>query len=269
MLQFRTAAASHVGLVRSHNEDSGLSGPSLVVVADGMGGAAAGEVASSTSVRIAEDALRDGSDLAPADLLEQVVDRARAEIREAVTADPSLAGMGTTFTAVHTDGTRTAIAHLGDSRAYLWRRQVLEQVTHDHTLVQAMVDAGKLSRAQARRSAHRHIVMRSLGGGGLSEPDLSEIEVVPGDRLLMCSDGLSDLVDDATLALILAVPHAETVVELLVAAALDAGGVDNVTCLVVDVVDATAEPAARSGPVERWGAVAELGVETLPELRKS
>ncbi|MAS56328.1 MAG: protein phosphatase 2C domain-containing protein [Nocardioides sp.] len=266
MLQFRTAAASHVGLVRSHNEDSGLSGPSLVVVADGMGGAAAGEVASATAVRVAEDALRGPRDLAPADVLEQVVDRARAEIHEAVLADPSLAGMGTTFTAVHTDGTRTAIAHLGDSRAYRWRSQVLEQVTHDHTLVQTMVDAGRLSPAQARRSAHRHIVMRSLGGGGLSEPDLGELEVAPGDRLLVCSDGLSDLVDDTALALILAVPDAATVVELLVAAALEAGGVDNVTCLVVDVVDG---PAAQAGPVERWGAVAELGAGLLPGLRRS
>lgn len=243
MLQFRCAAASHVGLVRSHNEDSGFVGPSLVVVADGMGGAAAGEVASSTAVHTADDLARAQSEsqgeasgtLPPRDLLARVVAQSAAQVRALVEADPSRAGMGTTFTAVQTDGTRVALAHLGDSRAYLLRGGRLEQLTADHTLVQSLVDAGRLSPAQARRSAHRHIVMRSLGGGGPSEPDLLDLDLLPGDRLLLCSDGLSDLVDDASLALVLAVPDAQTSADLLVAAALDAGGTDNVTCVVVDV----------------------------------
>ena len=238
MLQFRCSATSHVGLVRSHNEDSAFVGPGLVVVADGMGGAAAGEVASSTAVYAADEARRgQAPSLEPRVALAEAVARAAAKIRADIDAVPDRAGMGTTFTALQTDGTRVALAHLGDSRAYRFRDGALEQVTADHTLVQSLVDAGQLSPAQARRSAHRHIVMRSLGGAGPSDPDLLDLDTVPGDRLLVCSDGLSDLVDDADLALILALPDASTAADLLVAAALDAGGTDNVTCVVVDVVD--------------------------------
>lgn len=248
MIQFRTAAVSHVGLVRSHNEDSALAGARLVVVADGMGGAAAGEVASSTAVHVADGlSRRYAGALAPRELLARVVAQAAAQIRSVVDADPARAGMGTTFTALHTDGVRVALAQLGDSRAYLFRDRVLAQLSDDHTLVQAMVDAGRLSPAQARRSAHRHIVMRSLGGGGRSDPDLVDLDLVAGDRLLVCSDGLSDLVDDDDLVLIAAVPEAGAVADLLVAAALDAGGTDNVTCLVVDVVVAAHGAEAQHG----------------------
>jgi len=238
VLEFRTAAATHVGLVRSHNEDSGFVGPRLVVVADGMGGAAAGEMASATATRAADDVAREQSAaLAPRDLLARTVQRAAERIAALVEADPARAGMGTTFTALHTDGTRVALAHLGDSRAYLLRAPVLRQLSVDHTLVQSMVDAGRLSPAQARRSSHRHIVTRSLGGGGSSQPDLLDLDVAPGDRLLVCSDGLSDLVDDGDLALVAGLPDARAAVDLLVAGALDAGGTDNVTCVLVDVVD--------------------------------
>lgn len=238
MLEFRTAAASHVGLVRSHNEDSGFAGPRLAVVADGMGGAAAGEIASAVATHAADrESQLVGHLVPPRELLARTVANAAAQIRAAVAAEPDRAGMGTTFTALQTDGTRVALAHLGDSRAYLLRDEVLKQVSADHTLVQSMVDLGRMSPAQARRSEHRHIVMRSLGGGGPSEPDLLDLDVVAGDRLLICSDGLSDLVADDDLALILALPDAATVAELLVHAALDAGGTDNVTCVVVDVLD--------------------------------
>ncbi len=248
MLEFRCAAASHVGLVRSHNEDSGVVGPLLVVVADGMGGAAAGEVASSTAAHAADVlSQRHAGSLAPRDLLKRAVARAAVQITHLVVADPTVAGMGTTFTAVQTDGVRVALAHLGDSRAYLLRDQALTQLTDDHTLVQSLVDAGRLSRAQARRSAHRHIVMRSLGGAGPSEPDLLDLDLVAGDRLLLCSDGLSDLVDDDALALVVAVPDPQAAVDLLVAAALDAGGTDNVTCVVVDLVDVVVPVAAVGG----------------------
>lgn len=246
VLQFRTAAASHVGLVRSHNEDSGLAGPRLVVVADGMGGAAAGELASVTAVRAAEEVARRRIDaLGPGELLAAAVELAADRISALVRADASRGGMGTTFTAVCTDGTRAVLGHLGDSRAYLLRGELIEQLSADHTLVQTLVDAGRLSQAQARRSNHRHIVMRSLGGGGPSVPDLVDLDLVAGDRLLLCSDGLSDLVDDATLAVVLAVPDAHRAADLLLAAALDAGGTDNVTCVVVDVE--AVDEAARTG----------------------
>lgn len=248
MLHFRSASASHVGLVRAHNEDSGLVGAQLVVVADGMGGAAAGEVASAIAVLAADGLSRaHAGALAPRELLQRVVARAAEEIGAVVDADPAKSGMGTTFTAVQTDGDRVALAHLGDSRAYLVRDAVLTQLSDDHTLVQSLVDAGRLSAAEARRSAHRHIVMRSLGGGGPSEPDLLDVDLVAGDRLLVCSDGLSDLVDDAALALVVAVPDARSAVDLLVAAALDAGGTDNITCVVIDVVEHAERVASPHG----------------------
>jgi PPM family protein phosphatase len=238
VLQLRTAAATHVGLVRSHNEDSAYVGARLVVVADGMGGAAAGELASTTAVHAAVEVVEghDGA-LAPPRLLARAVEVAAQRIAALVADDRARSGMGTTFTALHTDGRQVALAHLGDSRAYLFRAPVLTQVTADHTLVQSMVDAGRMSPAQARRSAHRHIVMRSLGGGGSSEPDLVVLDLVAGDRLLLCSDGLSDLVDDDGLAPVVALPDAHAAVDLLVAAALDAGGTDNVTVVLVDVVE--------------------------------
>ena len=259
MLEFRTTAASHVGLVRAHNEDSGFAGPRLVLVADGMGGAAAGEVASAVAAHAADRESRlSGHIVAPRELLTRAVANAAAQIRAAVAAEPDRAGMGTTFTALQTDGTRVALAHLGDSRAYLLRAEVLEQVSDDHTLVQSMVDAGRMSPAQARRSEHRHIVMRSLGGGGPSDPDLVDLDVRPGDRLLICSDGLSDLVADHDLGLMLALPDAATVTDLLVTAALEAGGTDNVTCIVVDVVGvADDEQAAHEGTF--------LGAAWLPQ----
>ncbi|WP_323791547.1 PP2C family protein-serine/threonine phosphatase [Nocardioides sp.] len=247
MLQLRGAAASHVGLVRSHNEDSGFVGPLLAMVADGMGGAAAGEVASSIAAHSADELSRTRSgSLPPRELLAYAVAQAAEQIRVVVENDHALAGMGTTFTAVRTDGHRVALAHLGDSRAYLLREEALSLLTDDHTLVQALVDAGRITPAQARRSDHRHIVMRSLGGGGHSRPDLAYVDVVVGDRLLLCSDGLSDLVDDRDIALVLAVPDPQNVADLLVDAALDAGGTDNVTCVVVDVVDEPAVPHSGS-----------------------
>ncbi|MGA8847664.1 MAG: protein phosphatase 2C domain-containing protein [Nocardioides sp.] len=248
MLEFRSSALSHVGLVRSHNEDSGFVGPRLVVVADGMGGAAAGEVASAVAVHAADRECRlTGRGVQPRELLARAVTDAAVQILAAVEADPSRVGMGTTFTALLTDGTRVALAQIGDSRAYRFRAGVLEQVSTDHTLVQSMVDARRMSPAQARRSEHRHIVTRSLGGAGPSDPDLLDLEVRTGDRLLICSDGLSDLVADAALALILAIPGGATVADLLIGAALEAGGTDNVTAVVVDVVDVVPDDLSPHG----------------------
>ncbi len=151
--------------------------------------------------------------------------------------DPNRTGMGTTLTAVYTDGRRVALAQVGDSRAYLLRGGELRQLTTDHTLVQAMVDAGRLTAEQARTSPHRNIVVRSLGAEHDPEPDIAWLEVESGDRLLLCSDGLSDLVDDAEIATHLAASTCQDAVEQLVAAALAAGGKDNVTCIAADVVD--------------------------------
>ena len=146
--------------------------------------------------------------------------------------------MGTTFTAVYTDGERCVLGHVGDSRAYLLRAGELYRLSIDHTLVQALVDAGRLTPEEARTSPQRNVVLRALGGDADAEPDLLDLDLRPGDRLLLASDGLTDLVDDPELAHLLATHAAQPAVEALVAAALRQGGKDNVTCVVADVVDA-------------------------------
>jgi len=242
MLQFRCAALSDVGLVRTNNEDSGFAGPYLVMVADGVGGAAAGEVASSTVTYVASAlSMLPSSDqpVDPGTLLADAVRRSSEQLERGVAEDAARHGMGTTFTAIHTDGERCVLGHVGDSRAYLLRAGELVRLSIDHTLVQALVDAGRLTPEEARTSPQRNVVLRALGGGtDDAEPDLLELGLREGDRLLLCSDGLTDLVDDGELAHLLAAPDAQRAVEALVAAALREGGKDNVTCVVADVVDA-------------------------------
>lgn len=242
MLQFRYAALSDVGLVRTNNEDSGFAGPYLVMVADGVGGAAAGEVASSTVTYVASALSMlpaPGQPVDPGALLADAVRRSNEQLRRGVHEDAARHGMGTTFTAVFTDGERCVLGHVGDSRAYLLRGGELIRLSIDHTLVQALVDAGRLTPEEARTSPQRNVVLRALGGGAEedAEPDLLELGLKEDDRLLLCSDGLTDLVDDPELAEILRTHHAQPAVEALVAAALREGGKDNVTCVVADVVD--------------------------------
>ncbi len=245
MLQFRRAGASHVGLVRDNNEDSGFAGPYLLLVADGVGGAAAGEFASATATYVACALSMLKIEPDPLALLGLAVDEAASQLRAGTISDPTRDGMGTTVTAIHTDGKNFALAQLGDSRAYLVRAGELHQLSRDHTLVQAMVDAGKMTPDEARASSHRNIVVRALGGQRLPEPDLDWLDLHEGDRLLLCSDGLSDLVDDATLAALLDIADLDEAVAALVEAALAAGGHDNVTCIVADVVDGTPDRRRR------------------------
>ncbi|MGA8255961.1 MAG: protein phosphatase 2C domain-containing protein [Nocardioides sp.] len=238
MLQFQAAAASHVGLVRANNEDSGFAGPYLLLIADGVGGAAAGEVASATTTYVASAlSMVPSRPSTPTELLATAIDQAASQLRGGVLTDPNRTGMGTTLTAVYTDSGRVALAQVGDSRAYLLRDGLLSQLTTDHTLVQAMVDAGRITAAEARSSPHRNIVMRSLGAEHHPEPDIVWLDLTPGDRLLLCSDGLSDLVEDAVIAELLASSTCQSAVDSLVATALQAGGKDNVTCIAADVVD--------------------------------
>ncbi len=148
--------------------------------------------------------------------------------------------MATTLTALATDGTRVVLGHLGDSRGYLFRDGALQQITTDHTYVQQMIAAGQLVPEQARSHPWRNVVMRSLHGGPAEvdqAPDIVALDLGPGDRVLLCSDGLTDLVTDQRIAEILHVPDPEAAATRLVDAALEAGGSDNVTCLVFDVVD--------------------------------
>ena len=240
MLRFAGAGASDPGRVREQNEDSAWLAPHLALVADGVGGAAAGEVASATAAYVVGEAARRRRGEDPFAVLEAAVTEAGDRLTRGVDDDADRRGMATTLTGVLTDGTRVVMAHVGDSRCYLFRDQELVRVSSDHTYVQKLVDDGHLEPAAARRHPWRHVVLRSLHGaadGPVEPADLVELPVRAGDRMLLCSDGLTDLVEEHRIAEILHVPSAAAAVERLVYDALDAGGTDNVTCVVVDLVD--------------------------------
>jgi protein phosphatase len=237
MLRFAYAAASHVGLVRDGNEDAGFAGPYLQLVADGVGGAAAGEVASATTAYVVTALAATDPDVDPLELLQRAVLEAHVQLRGGVAREPSWAGMATTLTAVLVRGSRFFVAHVGDSRGYLLRKGGLSRMTVDHTLVQSLVDEGRLTEQEAEVSAFRSVVLRSVNAEAPAEADVFEVHLRIGDRLLLCSDGLSDLVADDVIADALAHADRDDAVAALVDAALAAGGRDNVTCLVADVVD--------------------------------
>jgi PPM family protein phosphatase len=237
-LMLRFAARSDVGLIRTNNEDAVYAGPRLVAVADGMGGHAAGDVAS--AVTIATLAPLDDDD-PPSDLLgalEQSIRQANDQLRQMMDSDAELDGMGTTLTALLWGGTRLALAHIGDSRAYLLRDGELTQITQDHTLVQHLVDQGQLDEADIPTHPQRSVILRVLNGRPDAEADLSIREARAGDRYLLCSDGLSGVVSKDTLRQALAIANPEQVVDALVDLALRGGAPDNVTCVVCDVVEA-------------------------------
>lgn len=242
-LVLRFAAGSHKGLIREGNEDSGYAGPRLLAVADGMGGAAAGEVASSevvgSIVRLDEQAAAveaGGVDLLS--LLGDAVQGANDRLRQMVEQDSKLEGMGCTLTALLWTGQRMGMAHIGDSRAYLLRDGSLAQITQDHTWVQRLVDEGRITPEEAETHPQRSLLMRALDGRGQVEPDLSIREVRAGDRYLICSDGLSGPVSHQTLEETLSSFYApQQTVQELIQLALRGGGPDNITCIVADVID--------------------------------
>lgn len=237
-LSLRFAAGSHKGMIREGNEDSGYAGPRLLAIADGMGGQAAGEVASSevisTLVQLDDDV--PGSDILTS--LATAVQQAGDQLRVMVEEDPQLEGMGTALTALLWTGQRLGLVHVGDSRAYLLRDGVLTQITQDHTWVQRLVDEGRITEEEATTHPQRSLLMRALGSGDHVEPDLSVREVRAGDRYLICSDGLSGVVSHQTMEETLASYQGpqETIQELI-QLALRGGGPDNITCIVADVLD--------------------------------
>lgn len=240
----RYGLRSDVGHVREGNEDSGYAGSRLVAVADGMGGPAAGEVASRVVIgRLAaldEDAA--GPDLLGA--LESAVHAANHDLRLMVSADAALTGMGTTLTALYAAGQRIGLVHVGDSRCYLFRDGELTLVTRDHTLVQELVDGGEITEDEAAVHPKRSLITRALDGRAGLDLDLSVREARVGDRYLLCSDGLSGVVSRDTLTEALSVTEPQAAAERLVDLALRAGGPDNITALVADVVDAREEGTA-------------------------
>lgn len=262
----RYAARSDVGLVRTKNEDSGYAGPHLLVVADGMGGHAGGDVASSLAVGTLADL--DGEALGSTEAQTRLAERLRMTniaLQDRVRAQPELAGMGTTVTALLRSGSRLVLAHIGDSRAYLLRGGELVKVTTDHTYVQSLVEAGRITEEEAENHPQRNVVMRVLTGEHGDEPDLSVREGRPGDRWLLCSDGLSGFVSRDTLHDTLAAgddpgPTAENLLRL----ALRAGAPDNVTVIVADVVDLDPPPSTAPQVVGAAAARTRGGRPTTP-----
>ena len=296
-LHLRVVSASEVGLVRKNNQDSGYASPHLLVVADGMGGAAAGDLASAVAIDVIKglDAPEVVAEAPPEpsdgtedtvvvsgetqqtteEPIEQgaagrnpllgrfasAINEANDRIADLVAADYSLEGMGTTVSGGLFDGQRLALAHIGDSRGYLLRDGRLEQITHDHSWVQSLVDDGKISLEEAAYHPHRSLLLKVLNGQPANDPDLTSVELRPGDRVLFCSDGLCGMVDDDEIAALAAAPELETAVSDLVDAALAAGGIDNITVILAEVLDGP-DPAAAAGAV--LGAAAERDIPVVP-----
>jgi serine/threonine protein phosphatase PrpC len=265
------AATSDVGRVRKDNQDSGYAGPWLLAVCDGVGGAARGDIASATAIQLLRRLDESPSSVPGAedpghDLLARIagaVHRAHDRIVELVDEDPALDGTSTTATLTLFDGARIGVGHVGDSRAYLFRGGEITQLTSDHTFVQSLIDEGRITEEESRVHPHRNLILRAIDGVSDSEPDLFVIELAVGDRLLLCSDGASGVLDDGRLADILATGGPDFAAVELVRASLEAGSSDNVTCVVADVVDASTPLDQEPEPIV-VGAAAE---RRLPRQR--
>ena len=239
-MKVRVGATTDIGRVREGNEDSYLVLEPLYVVADGMGGHRGGEVASSLALETVLGMFerREGS------LAEQVAEANRA-VFDRSQNDRSVSGMGTTLTAAQVDGNRVHLVHVGDSRAYLLRGGELTQITEDHTLVHRMVMEGEITPEEAETHPHRSILTRALGVDQTIQVDEGDIEVVPGDRLLLCTDGLTGMVPEGQIREIaLETPDPQEAVEKLVKVANRAGGIDNITAVVLEFQDDGAGPGA-------------------------
>ncbi len=226
---------SDVGLVRSHNEDSYLARAPLFAVCDGMGGHAAGEVASSIAVQtLAEEAPATADDI----LLGAAVESANAAVIRGATEGVGKPGMGSTCTCAIIDGNRMAIAHVGDSRLYLLHAGTLVRLTHDHSYVEELVDAGEITADEARVHPSRSVITRALGSDPDMYADHFTLNISAGDRVIICSDGLSGMVEDSLMeAIAVSTATPQQAADSLVSEALAAGGHDNVTVVVVDVLD--------------------------------
>ncbi|GAA1306601.1 protein phosphatase [Planotetraspora silvatica] len=235
--RIRYAAGSDIGRSRTKNEDSVYASEHLLAIADGMGGHGHGDVASAAAIE-ALSAVDGGAP--PEDLittLESGVREAARRLSELAEHDPTLERMGTTITAMLWDGeSRFAVAHVGDSRAYMLRDGGLYQITRDHTLVQSLVDDGHMSPDQAAKHPNRSLLLRALETSGLADPDLSLRDAHPGDRYLLCSDGLTAVLEPETLHQVLtAIDEPAEAVRRLIELANEGGGPDNITCIVADV----------------------------------
>ncbi|HEX6452279.1 MAG TPA: MerR family transcriptional regulator [Trebonia sp.] len=244
-LTIRYGVRSDVGLVRQDNEDCAYAGGRLLAVADGMGGHAHGEVASAAAIEALRPLDTSVPDEELLNALEHAVLRAGSTLREMVEADPSLRGMGTTLTALLWSGSRLGLVHIGDSRAYLVRDGDVFQITRDHTLVQSLLDEGKITEDEVASHPKRMLLLRALDGEHGCAPDLELREARAGDRYLLSSDGLHGVVPPADIArVLLEVADPDQAAADLIRLAIDGGAPDNVTCIVADVL-----PAAKTLPL--------------------
>ncbi|MFN8233659.1 MAG: Stp1/IreP family PP2C-type Ser/Thr phosphatase [Actinomycetota bacterium] len=259
-MRFDVGVISDIGQVRERNEDSFLVAPPLYAVADGMGGHRGGEVASGLALETVE-ALANAGEGA---LTDQVREANRAVFERSMT-DRAVSGMGTTLTALTVDDDAAHVAHVGDSRAYLLRAGALRQLTEDHTLVNRMVKAGEISPEEAEVHPHRNVVTRALGTEPDVQVDRQDVPLLDGERLLLCSDGLTNMVTTEQIRAILeANPSPQDAATRLVRAANRAGGIDNITVI---VVDAHGDDVGGTGPATGPGG-ASGGATARPPRRR-
>ena len=254
------AAISDVGRVRKDNQDSGYAGPWLLTVCDGVGGAARGDLASSTAIgqlrRLDVPPGEDHDEEHRLELVAGALHRASDKIGDLVDEEPALSGTSTTATVALFDGDRLAMGHVGDSRAYLFRNHEISQLTSDHTFVQSLIDEGRISEEDARTHPHRNLILKALDGVHDVDPDLFIVALAASDRILLCSDGASGSLDNGRLADILSTGSPDFAAVELVRASLEAGSTDNVTCIVADVLPASDD--AEQTPPMVVGSAAEL-----------
>ena len=265
MTLLRAGAATDVGRVRAVNQDAILATSNLFVVADGMGGHAAGEVAASTAIATLQAA---AETMGTAAGFQEAIAKASRTIYPASIEDPSLAGMGTTVVAACLVGTeigdRLIVMNVGDSRAYRFRRETLTQITQDHSLVAEMVRRGEITDADAEFHPQRHVITRALGLDGEVEPDSFPVPIREGDRILLCSDGLTNEVDDEEIILVLArTADPQAAAEDLIARANAHGGADNISVVVVDVLMADDAPEEATA-VHKVVTAAATGAADMP-----
>ncbi|WP_432833619.1 BofC C-terminal domain-containing protein [Dactylosporangium sp. CA-092794] len=265
-LTLRYAARSDRGLIRSGNQDSVYAGPRLLAVADGMGGMAAGDVASNIVIATMAPLDEDVPGNAMIDTLRGAVDLANQQIRDAVEENPAMEGMGTTLTAMLFSGTKMGMVHIGDSRAYLVRDGEFAQVTKDDTYVQMLVDEGRISLEEANSHPQRSLLTRALDGRD-ADPEYSVRQVKPGDRYLLCSDGLSGVVSAETIeATLREYVDPNQCAGRLIELALRGGGPDNITVIVADVTD---EDIVEERPIVGGAAAQDRGMATSADQSMS
>jgi protein phosphatase len=251
------AAASDTGRKRRRNEDSYVIAPPIFAVADGMGGAQAGEIASRLAAAALEDS--DPGSKSGAERVTSLIQEANRRVHERAIADPATSGMGTTMTVALVEGTKVTFGHVGDSRAYRYRDGAIEQITEDHSLVNELLKSGKLSPEEADTHPQRSVITRAVGTDPDVDVDSFTIDAEVGDVFLICSDGLTDMVDDEDIRSVLEKFHddLDRATKSLVSAANRGGGEDNITVIAFEISEDGAETA-------RMPAVEEDTMENIP-----